>query len=378
MRIGVDARTAFSRNLRGIGKSLVDLYNHMAATATDSRFYYYYQKDNHTPTSVANNLFAGNNCVLRPFSIPGQRWDLWRNAGLPLASSIDRLDLLHCPNQNIPLIRTVPVVVTIHDVIPLKTEGGLRRYPTFKRDIDAVMARASHVITVSEYSKRDLLSLYPDHDPNKISVIYWAPNPAYKRITDAVSLETTQHEYARAGSPFFFALSGGAPRKNLDGLIRAYDQFCKANDAWDLVIGGIHDAALARWQDHEIVKRRRGRLHLYGYLPEEHMAPLLSAAGAFVYPSLYEGFGLPILDAMACGCPVICSNRTSIPEIAGEAALYVDPGSIDDMAGKMLQFANNPSMAEDLNQRAVKHLEKFTWEKTAEQTLDTFRRVLDG
>jgi glycosyltransferase involved in cell wall biosynthesis len=378
--IGVDARTMVAARRRGTGKNLIDLYTRLVCLAPDWRFRFYYQPrpDQDLPAEVVE---SGPNAAFVPLSIRGDRWRLWEQIRLPWQARRDRLSLLHCPAQTAPLWKPVPTVVTIHDLIPIRFDEGwpARRVDRLRRNIARSMRDAAAIITVSDYSRQDLLAEFPEAGKQTIERIYWAPETSSRPLPDDAPIRQACERYGVRPRRFLFALGAEAPRKNTEGLLRAF-ALASEDSRFDLelLVGGLQRRALERWQALANGLPARQGIRLFGYLPDEDMTALYNAALAFVFPSHYEGFGLPLLDAMACGCPVLASRRTSVPEIAGDACLYFDPERPEDMAASMTRIATESALQEHLRQAGLRRVAQFDWQRTATQVHGLFRNVIDG
>ena len=361
---------------RATGKSLITLYEKLIRLAPQWHFRFYYQPrpDQDLPW---NNLPP--NVAFVPLSMRGDRWDLWEQIRLPWQAHRDRVDLLHCPAQTAPLWKPVPTVVTIHDLIPIRFDEGwpARRVHRLRRNMARSLRDAAAIITVSDHSRRDLLEMFPEAVEQRIERIYWAPDESSQVLSDQGAISEVCARYGVQTKRYLFALGGDTPRKNTEGLLRAFATATN-NERFglDLLVGGLPSSTLERCRTLIAGCRSRERINLFGYFPNEHLAPLFNGAKAFVFPSYYEGFGLPILDAMACGCPVLASAKTSIPEVAHDAALYFEPDSIDDMVVAMTRIATDSALETQLHQAGLSRAAEFSWAQTAEQVYDLFNRIL--
>ena len=371
LNIGIDARTIFSLQPRGIGKTSTELYIRLTKIMPQTNFFFYFE-----PIGVKNSLPSYPNIYLRTIDIRGARWNLWENLRLPLAALKDRIQILHCPAQIAPYWKPVTTIVTIHDLIPLKIDDGFSALEkkNFERNVRNSIRNATHVITVSEFSKQDILNLFPEIE-EKITVIYWAPPEKYRSINSETAHEILKKNY-NLEHPFFFSFGGSTPRKNVDRLIKAFIKFqSKCNNSVKLVISGVNSEAFNRFESLITSFGLQEKIVNIGFVPEEHIPLFLSGAIALIYASLYEGFGLPILEAFTCHCPVITSNRTSMPEIAGNAAIFINPESIDDIFEAMKIVYENPSVREELIFKGKKRLENFSWNYTMEGFAQVFESV---
>lgn len=287
-----------------------------------------------------------------------------------------RLDLVHDPTGTAPLMLTnARRVVTIHDVIPYiypKTSSRLDRLiyrlwlPLAVRHLDAV-------ITDSECSRRDILTHLPVH-PDKVTVVPIAASPRYRPLDRT----QTAPVLARLGLtvPYILYVGSVEPRKNVSRLLEAFARLRADAPGYRLVIVGA-----GRWKTTPIFKTvARLGLEPYvsftGYVAEEDLPALYAGAALFVFPSLYEGFGLPVLEAMACGTPVVTSNVSSLPEVAGDAALPVNPFDVETIADAMRRVLADPALAAHLRERGLARARQFSWERTARETLAVYERVL--
>jgi glycosyltransferase involved in cell wall biosynthesis len=281
-------------------------------------------------------------------------------------------DLLHATYNVSPLLQC-PYVITVHDVIfRLFPEYFSPRVRILLSTLMPIsMWRAKAVITVSETSKQDILRFYP-FVRHKIFVTPLAAGPLVATHPNAAAIQ----KYSNGGD-FILAVGNVQPRKNLVRLVEAYillrqRQVTQAK----LVIVGR-----SQWQGSEIQRIATNSSYsqdiiFTGYLEDSSVAALLMACSLFVYPSLYEGFGLPVLEAMTLGAPVITSNISSLPEIAGEAALLIDPTSIADLADAITHVLTNSELRHELRRRGLSQAAQLTWVKTARATLDIYQWAL--
>ena len=368
IRLGVDSRDMFAAEPRGTGRALTALLRHLLPLVPDWRVTLYTDR-------VRGPHDLGGACV-KAMDIRGSRLEVWERVRLPLAALTDRLDLLHCPSQTGPPVAPCPVVLTVHDLIPLKvpgetTEAEARR---FGRALAWSARRARRIITVSEYTKRDLVSTLGVPE-TRIDVVRWGVTPpAEMPAPSAVEASLRQ---LGVTPPFFVAFGGEAPRKNVARLLEAVVRFTREVTAdVRLVLVGASGPARGRFQAQAESLGIGKSVVPLGYLPEGDVARLLARAEALVYPSLYEGFGLPILEAMAAGAPVITSGVTSMPEVAGGAALLVDPTDAGAIADAMRTCYLNEAVKSELRARGRRRAAAFTWDETARGVLATYRRAL--
>jgi glycosyltransferase involved in cell wall biosynthesis len=278
-----------------------------------------------------------------------------------------KADITWFPHFNVPLFFRRPFVCTIHDLTILKYPGKKMKSPQHRLAYGLVLRHALKksraVITVSRYTKNEILA-FQKTDPNKISVVwngvdfhkYERPNP--------LKIDIFHREFKR---PIFLISGVWREHKNIPNAIRAFDMYRQYGGKGSLVITGRPDPIYPEVQ--ELAKKSvfSADIHLAGFLPEEDMNALFVAADVLLFPSLCEGFGLPAIEAMSAGTPVVCSNRTSLPEVCGDAALYFDPLDPEDIALKMVDGIED-SHQKNLSQKGKKRARLFDWDTAAEKT----------
>ena len=294
----------------------------------------------------------------------------WEQALLPLELATERLDLLHGPDFTVPARRRCPAVATVHDLGFLhypetQTADSRRHYGQVAR----IVPQVERVIVDSACSAADVEVLL-GVPPARIRVVHLAPTPA-PPPTDA-QVAAVRARYALP-EPFLLYLGTLEPRKNLTTLLHAFARLGPAESA-GLVLAGPRG-----WLDEPIVAeaaRLGERVRLLGPVPAADLPALYAAATSFVYPSLYEGFGLPPLEAMAAGTPVIAAKASCLPEVLGDAALFVPPEDEAGLAEALRAVLADPALRATLRARGLAHAATFSWERTAVATLAVYREVL--
>ncbi|HEY8476755.1 MAG TPA: glycosyltransferase family 1 protein, partial [Chloroflexota bacterium] len=304
----------------------------------------------------------------------------WEQVGLLNACRREQVDLLHCPYFASPLMARLPTVVTIHDVIPLLIPEYRSRWPSraYITLVSLAARRAQAIIAVSECSKRDIVRTL-GLPPERIYVIGNAVDESYRPVRDTWLLNAVRERY-NLREKFVLYFGGFDLRKNVHRLIRAYAKIRPhLPERYQLVIAGrLHLLGHPLYPDPRPLVRQLGLeddVVFTAQIREQDKAPLYSAATAFVFPSLYEGFGMPVLEAMACGAPVITSNVSALPEVVGDAGVLVNPYSEDDIGEAILALLHDPDRRAELSRRARERARTFTWRQVAEQTLQVYRKV---
>ncbi|HKW74053.1 MAG TPA: glycosyltransferase family 1 protein [Terriglobales bacterium] len=288
----------------------------------------------------------------------------------------EKVDLLHSPHFNVPLLRPCRLVVTIHDVIYLACPQDLpsltgRLY--YRAMISAAARLADRVITVSEFSKNEIARKL-NIPLEKIGVI----DPGVDANFQPASVERIRSVQLQYGITGDYILYTGIfkSRKNHAGLIRAFRHFVDSGASAQLVIAGPLDGSITELQRLANELGLSDRVVFTGFVSEANLPALYSGARVYACPSLYEGFGFTVLEAMACGVPVVCSPLTSLPEVAGDAALYADPASARKFGGALVQAFTDSSLRAGLVERGFKNVKRFRWNSTAARVLEVYGSVL--
>jgi len=304
-----------------------------------------------------------------PLPLQGLAKIVWPNLVLPRAAAKDGFDVIHATTHYGTFVPCrFRNVITVHDITPVlfpETHGKMQvRY--HKTVLPFVLKRADAIITISECSKRDILRIYGIAE-SKIHVVF---NGVDKRFTPECRLDSAFVQ----GLPDRYILNIGTleARKNLPRLLEAFAIARRKGLDRKLLIGGARGWRLSNLAGIVEKYALANDVVFLGFVPDADLPALYRRADFFIYPSVYEGFGLPILESMACGTPVITSNCSSMPEVAGDAALLVDPHDVNDMAARMLELANSPAVHARLRLSGIARAAQFSWEKTARETLAVY------
>jgi glycosyltransferase involved in cell wall biosynthesis len=286
--------------------------------------------------------------------------------------------LVHATDHRIPRLKNRPVVATLHDAIALSHLDGLRyRWKGLRAFIFKQTARwATQIITVSHHSKKEIVKWFGIPE-DRITVTPLGVDEKWHAAVPSEDLARVKAKY-RLPERFFLFVGTLQPRKNVRRIIDAHRSLPpQLRREVPLIIAGRHgwmcDAEVA-----ELQSCQDGTMRWIQYVPSEDLLPIFKQATALVWPSLNEGFGLPVLEAFATGLPVVTSNTTSLPEVAGDAALTVNPESIGEIAEAMQTVASNESLQNDLRTRGRARAKQFTWDRTARQTIDVYRKAIES
>lgn len=373
MKVGIDARFAVRQPRRGIGTYSLHLLRQLVKQNSQINFVLYVDRDD-----VEGVLPSAPNVRVHP--LWPAIYPLWEQLALPLALLRDDLDLLHTLGNTAPLWlpAKTQLVLSLMDVmflqsgefIPTPTTLYQRVGRLYRACVAPANARRSKaVVTISNFSRQDILQLIPGLTPQKVVPIHLACDPQFE-----LEIKPSQNVGKR---PFLLCLGAEDPRKNTLRIVKAYLSALQNQSIDnDLVITGY-----ANWYGspaHRLVNATgfNERVKFLSFVSIEQLASLYQQATALVYLSLYEGFGIPILEAYASGCPVIASNTTSIPEVGGDAALYVDPTDVSAIEDAITQLCNDPSLQSELKSKGFERSKHFSWTKVACETLNVYQTVV--
>lgn len=378
MRIGIDY-TAAVRQGGGIGRYTRNLIRALAEK--ESRYQYtlfvaggWSEEDRMRPWPA--------NFRLR--SVPlSDRWMhvLWQRLRLPvpIQAIIGPLDLFHSPDFVLPPTGRTPAILTVHDLsfmrVPQYFVPGFRQY--LQSAVSRAAQRARHILADSASTRRDLIELM-SIESNRVSVLYPGVEARFRPVRDNAELAKIRSQY-KLPERFILGLSTLQPRKNFDGLIKAFrillaerEDTLRIGDLHLVIVGGkgwMYEETMALVQGYGLEQR----IHFPGFANDSDLPAIYSLAEVFAFPSWYEGFGIPVLEAMACGVPVVAADNSSLPEAVGDAGLLVDAADIHALAEALAQLLTDQLLRARLIQNGYQQAQRFSWEEAAQQLLSTYK-----
>jgi glycosyltransferase involved in cell wall biosynthesis len=365
----------YARNLAG----------QLPLAAPDMRFYLFVRNVPGGVRRVETRVLSSPLRHLNSGKGVGARIDklAWETISLPLASLLRRQALIHSLYFAAPLLAAAPVVVTVHDLIPLVVPGYRRSRQSayYSRLMAGAVKRAAAIITVSHYAKADIVREL-GVPPCRVHVTYEAADERFRPATDDRAAHAMRLKY-RLPERFLLYLGGAERRKNLETLLRAWSRVRdKMHDLSSslVIVAGLPEPDTL-YPDLRALAQELNVGDTVRFVPrvdEEDKPDVYRSALAFCFPSRYEGFGLPPLEAMACGVPVIASKATSLAEVVQDGGRLLDPDDIDGWAESMLELVELENERRELRERGLRRAATFSWRRTAEETVDVYRRVLDS
>lgn len=369
MIIGIEAARANQPNKTGTEWYAYELTRALVALGAPHEYILYSKTPLEPPLAS-----LGPNVESRVLSWPPR---LWTHTALLWEVNTSKPDVLFVPAHTIPFLHLVPTVTMTHDV-------GFRRAPelyaqkelAYHRFSMWLAAKTARMILVpSEFTKREILELY-DIPERRLKVIYHGfDSGRFRVMEDAQEVQKTLDRYG-IRRPYCLYVGRLQEKKNIPNLIRAFAEVRKKKPEVVLVLAGKPDYHFDRMRELIQKLQLEQAIVLSGYVPAEDIPALMNGATAFVFPSAYEGFGFPVLEAQACGTPVVASSAASLPEVGGDGALYADPASPDSIAEQILRILDDSKLRHELRQRGFANLKRFSWEKCAQQTLNALEMAV--
>jgi len=309
----------------------------------------------------------------------GQVIRLWDNLKIDRNKLLGSPDLIHANNFSCPKDVDAKKIVTVYDMSFLDcpeftTEEN--RIVCFSGVFDASIY-ADHIITISQSSKKAFLKYFPHYPEERISVVYLGNRASLSNRVNTKTLDRTMHKLSLK-EKFWLSVGTVEPRKNYELLFKAYARFISdSSDNFPLYIAGGKG-----WLESDIGRMVeslgiKDSVKFLGYVSDDELSVLYTKCYAFIYPSFYEGFGLPVLEAMSCGAPIICSKTTSLPEIVEDAGVFIDPFSVNSLVDAMVRVKENEHLRENLKSRAINQCQKFSWDNAAERVLDIYEKTME-
>lgn len=379
MKIGIEAQRIFRKKKHGMDMVALELIRNLQEVDHENQYVVFVAPDE-------DDQIIQETANFRIVKLDGGFYPLWEQIALPRAVKREGCDILHCTSNTAPIFSPVPVVDILHDIIYMEKsylqilKGTGTPYQKFgniyrKMVVPRVVKKSIRITTVSHFEKNRIGEFFGMKGDSRLRAVYNGFGRHFKPITDKAELLRIKEKYHLPDRYFFF-LGNTDPKKNTRGVLQAFSDFMKQsnvdyklvmldydrNELEKLVIG-IGDPGLVN------------RIVLTGYVVNTELPGIYAQCDLFLYPSLRESFGIPMLEAMGCGAPVITSNTSSMPEVAGNAALIIDPYKPEEITLAMVQLLADEDLRKDLIAKGFAQAAKFSWKAMAEQFLEIYREL---
>ncbi len=377
MKIGIEGQRLFRENKHGMDFVALELIRNLQKIDKENDYVIFVNPDKDKCLSKTNNF--------KIVELSGGLYPTWEQIALPKAAREESCDILHCTSNTAPVNTKIPLIVTLHDIIYLESIAILKKAGSWYQKfgnmyrrfvVPRVIKKCNRIITVSNFEKNRIRNFFgwPESDP-KLVAIYNGVSEHFKRINNKEEINKVKKKY-NLPDRFFFHLGNTDPKKNTKGVLQAYSWFIKkADKIIPLVMLDFDKQDLMRLLseigDKDLIKH----IKLTGYVPNKDLPSIYSQCDIFLYPSLRESFGIPMLEAMRCGAPVITSNTSSMPEVAGKAAIIIDPFKPEQITDAMFDIINDSDLRNELVKKGYQHSKKFSWRSMAENVLKLYEEV---
>ena len=371
MKIAIEAQRIFRPNKHGMDFVALESIRELQKRDDGNEYYIL------VAPGEDRCLEASANLSIVEVKCPG--YPLWEQIALPLAVKRLGADLLHCTSNTAPLWCPVPLVLTLHDIIYL--EPRQHRSPSLYQEmgwhyrrliVPRILKKCRKIITVSHFEcERIRKALHIS--AHRITAIYNVYNPHF-RPSPEVDMRIVQQYIPE--KDFLFFLGNTDPKKNAARVLKAYSLYLQRSALKrSLLIADLKEEYIDQLLQQEDITNIKNHLHFPGYIPNSDLATLYNAAFAFLYPSLRESFGIPLLEAMACGTPVITGNTSAMPEVAGSGALTVDPFKPEEIANRLLELEQSPTLYQEQKAYGLQRAQQFSWAQTAEELSKVYQSI---
>lgn len=370
MKIAIEAQRIFRKKKHGMDFVALELIKNLQEIDTVNEYYIY------VSPGEDECLFETANFHIIKLKCP--TYPLWEQVALPNAISKLKPDILHCTSNTAPIFCNVPLVVTLHDIIYLEKRHGSSKsvYQNMgwyyrKLVVPIILKKCRKIITVSKFECERIKNSLNLND-DKIVYIYNGFSTHFKPIENYLSITS---KYFPAENWLFF-LGNTDPKKNTVRTLKAYDIYLKSTEnPLPLVIADLNETAIEGILNENQLSHLKNHLIIPGYIANKDLPAIYSGAKTFLYTSLRESFGIPILEAMACKTPVITSNTSSMPEVAGEAAYLTDPFSEESISNALIKILEDNDLSSELVNKGTDRTKLFSWKNTAIKTLEIYKSI---
>ena len=377
MKIGIEAQRLFRKKKHGMDIVVLELIRNLQKIDKENDYVIFVKPD------------VDRNCIketdnFKIIELSGGIYPMWEQFALPKAAEKEKCDILHCTSNTAPIKSKIPLVVTLHDIIYMESLNFLNKGGTLYQKfgnlyrrliVPRVVKKCKKLITVSHFEKNRIAEFF-DQKNGKLQAVYNGVGKHFTKIEDEKELLRVKNKY-NLPKKFIFFLGNTDPKKNTVGVLKAYSKYLKISDEKiPLVMLDFGKKALNDFLIEAGATDIIDNIKLTGYIENTDLPAIYSQCSLFLYPSLRESFGIPLLEAMACGAPVITSNTSSMPEISGGAASIINPFKSDEITYAIVEIFDNHTYRNQLIEKGFKQAKKFSWKAMATDVLKIYNEVI--
>jgi len=377
MKIGIEAQRIFRKKKHGMDMVALELIRNLQTIDTENEYLIFVKPD-------VDDTVIRETPNFKIVKLEGGFYPLWEQIALPRAAKKMGCQILHCTSNTAPIFTSIPLVVTLHDIIYMESSyfkilrGTGSLYQKFgnayrKIFVPKIVRKSKKIITVSNFEKNRIGQFFGMGSDSRLEAVYNGVSEHFKPVTDQAELKRVKEKYHLPDRYFFF-LGNTDPKKNTKGALKAYSDFLKQTGTdVKLVMLDYDRPELEKLLDEIGDKDLISQIVLTGYVVNTDLPAIYCQCELFLYPSLRESFGIPMLEAMGCGVPVITSNTSSMPEVAGDAAVIIDPYKPEEITAAIINIQSNNELKADLIKKGLVQAARFSWKAMAEHVLEIYR-----
>jgi glycosyltransferase involved in cell wall biosynthesis len=382
MKIGIEGQRLFRKKKHGMDMVALELIRYLQEIDHENEYVVFIAPDE-------DDSVLKETANFKIVKLDGGSYPVWEQFALPKAAREAGCQILHCTSNTAPVNCKIPLVVTLHDIIYMESSyakiltGSATPYQKFgnvyrKMVVPKIVKKSQKIITVSHFEKNRIGEFFGMKGDNRLTAVYNGVSEHFKPVTDKAELKRVKEKYHLPDKYFFF-LGNTDPKKNTKGTLKAFSDFIKRTGSEHRLVMLDYDRTeLDKLLDEIGDKNLINRIVLTGYVVNTDLPSIYCQSDVFLYPSLRESFGIPMLEAMACGVPVITSNTSSMPEVAGTAAFIIDPFKPEEITEAIIKILGDNVLRDDLVKKGFEQAAKFSWRAMAQSVLEIYREIGAG
>lgn len=376
MKIGIEAQRIFRKKKHGMDMVALELIRNLQQIDKVNEYVIFVKPDE-------DNTIIKETANFKIVELQGGAYPMWEQVALPKAAAKHGCQVLHCTSNTAPLFCKIPLVITLHDIIYMESSAmdiirssgsNYQKFGNIYRRliVPRLVRKSKKIITVSNFEKDCIGKFFGMQNDSRLTTVYNGVSEYFKPVTDAGTLKTVKEKYKLPDNYVFF-LGNTHPKKNTKGTLAAFSQFLKQTGSdMKLVMIDYDKTELEKLLQEIGDAELMNKIVLTGYIVNHDLPAIYAQSQLFLYPSLRESFGIPLIEAMACGVPVITSNTSSMPEIAGNAAILIDPYQPKGITTAMIKIFNDNNLRTAMIKDGIVQAEKFSWKAMAQDVLKIY------